>query len=395
MSQFIHANSFRSFFIEMKFNDILLATGTAFFCQYNEHFLLFTNKHNVTGKNSLNGELLSNKGAIPNSITLTLPNMLNEDEMKSEGRVNVKIPLYTDDSMSKHLWIEHPNEKVDVVGIVCDPSEHINIEKIVFQITNEERDISIGQKINVIGYPFGLSADRFPLWLTGYLSSEPNIDFDNLPLMLIDCRTRKGQSGSPVIQSIKKGELIENKGRTYKVLKESTYFLGIYSGRINNDSDIGRVWKRIVLKEIIEINMADDYELSSKEYKKDSEYLKSIETLKLSIEINEKFNLKSKIAMQYHDLALLYQSELLLFVNNIQKCFDSYDKALALEKELNNLEKVAKIYANYGSAAHGAGIYKAAADLYKKALETFTRIDNFQDIEIVNNLIKKNNEKMG
>jgi hypothetical protein len=39
----------------------------------------------------------------------------------------------------------------------------------------------------------------FALWATGFIASEPDVDINGQPVMYVDCRSRPGQSGSPVL----------------------------------------------------------------------------------------------------------------------------------------------------------------------------------------------------
>lgn len=67
---------------------------------------------------------------------------------------------------------------------------------------------------------------------------------------MIDCRTREGLSGAPVV-AIRSGlARIGGQGR----LGGGPYyrFLGVYSGRIRADSDLGLVWRAKVVRDILE-----------------------------------------------------------------------------------------------------------------------------------------------
>jgi hypothetical protein len=69
--------------------------------------------------------------------------------------------------------------------------------------------LSVGpaDPVSVIGFPFGLTAGgKLPIWATGTLATEPIVSFQDLPLSLVDCRTRQGQSGSPVIACANQSE---------------------------------------------------------------------------------------------------------------------------------------------------------------------------------------------
>jgi hypothetical protein len=73
----------------------------------------------------------------------------------------------------------------------------------------------------------------------------------NFPAFLIDCRARPGQSGSPAVFTA--SEFASYRHASGRIatgpLQE---FIGIYSGRLHKDSDIGVVWKRDAVREIVD-----------------------------------------------------------------------------------------------------------------------------------------------
>lgn len=70
-------------------------------------------------------------------------------------------------------------------------------------------------------------------------------------MFYIDCRGREGQSGSPVVAHRSGGWVTLKNGDRKSFNAEVWAFLGIYSGRINMQSDIGRVWKREAIGELV------------------------------------------------------------------------------------------------------------------------------------------------
>jgi hypothetical protein len=108
----------------------------------------------------------------------------------------------------------------------------------------------------VVGYPFAdLTYASLPIWKRASLASEPDIDVDQLPKMLIDTATRPGLSGSPVIM-----QRVGIHGVTGGVITDDTIigrirkFVGIYSGRIGDGefkAQLGIVWKARVISEIV------------------------------------------------------------------------------------------------------------------------------------------------
>ena len=103
--------------------------------------------------------------------------------------------------------------------------------------------------LSVVGFPFGeRNGGSFAVWATGFVATEPDIDHGGKPVFLIDCRSRHGQSGSPVI--LHHG--YHAKAANSIGFQVSSELLGIYSGRINEQSDIGIVWKSSVIVELLQ-----------------------------------------------------------------------------------------------------------------------------------------------
>lgn len=246
----ISIHSAQSLFIEMQFDGQKLSTGTAFVVYsptQGPH--LITNRHNVTGRNQNTGKPISEHGGLPNHMVIT---------HNKKGHIGKWIecvePLYDEDVLPR--WVEHPvlGPKADFVALKLTQIEDVELfpydpkNPNPFSFMVRPADI-----VSVIGFPFGLTVgDSFAVWATGFLASEPTIDYDNLPVMLIDCRTRQGQSGSPVIAYRSGGAIPTGIGMNSIFEEPVSCFLGIYSGRVNKESDLGIVWKATAINELIE-----------------------------------------------------------------------------------------------------------------------------------------------
>jgi hypothetical protein len=105
--------------------------------------------------------------------------------------------------------------------------------------------------VSVVGFPFGLTAGgALAVWATGFIATDPDVDYAGLPVFLIDCRSRQGQSGSAVIAHRTGGAVATETG----VMVGGgvmTRFLGIYSGRVNAESDLGFVWKAAAIRQLV------------------------------------------------------------------------------------------------------------------------------------------------
>ncbi|MDO3380755.1 hypothetical protein [Gilvimarinus algae] len=228
----IHPLSVTTVFIEMLFNETLLASGTAFFVSSSKGPVLMTNWHNLTGRNPETNECLSKHCAVPNLARVKL--------LGPHQPLWFKFDLERD---GRPVWVEHSiyGAKVDVVGVLLSELK----DYVMHYVGIDEGwcKLDVADRIHIVGYPFGMH-DNFAIWATGFVASEPETNYRNLPAFLVDCRARKGQSGSLVLSLIKPGDAKLHNGKLWAAQKEMVHYLGIYSGRINNDSDLGIVWKK-------------------------------------------------------------------------------------------------------------------------------------------------------
>jgi hypothetical protein len=246
MDSVIEKPSVQSLYIDMTFNGKPLASGTAFIVTSARGPLLITARHNVTGRHQDTGQPLSKLGSIPNAIRVCHHrlNRLGEWVMGYE-------PLYEDE---KPRWIEHPilKEKADFVALPL--SQLREVQLYPYDMAAQGPDIAVGpaEVVSVVGFPFGRAAGGvFAIWVTGHIASEPAINYKGLPGFLIDCRSRPGQSGSPVIAYRSGGGFNTASGGFAISAGPTVKFLGVYSGRIAEESDLGVVWKASAIMELI------------------------------------------------------------------------------------------------------------------------------------------------
>ena len=169
-------------------------------------------------------------------------------------------------------WKEHPEHgrAVDVVAV--DVEDTFSKDNHTFNAVNggtrfdERFHGSVTDDVFVIGYPLGLSGSKsergaMPIYKRGSIASEPMVDFDQRPCLLIDCRTFSGMSGSPVVVSHSGIWMPEGKMTDDAVIGTVENLLGVYSGRMTNpmyaasggsSSDIGVVWKMRTVQQVVE-----------------------------------------------------------------------------------------------------------------------------------------------
>lgn len=160
-------------------------------------------------------------------------------------------PLY--DSNGDPLWLEHPAHarRVDVVALPLTRTQGVQL--FPYDPVNPGPSIVFGpsETASIIGFPFGLTGGgALGIWVQGTIATEPAIDYLDLPCLLVDSRTREGQSGSPVIVYRPSGYSTEEASMMLTG-QPAERFIGVYSGRINKESDLGFVWKARALTEIL------------------------------------------------------------------------------------------------------------------------------------------------
>ncbi len=172
------------------------------------------------------------------------------------------MPLYRPDGTA--YWIEHPRLEAAADVVALNLKWGGDVEKLPYYLkTNHDRVgmlVLPAEPISVIGFPFGLSSTaRFPIWATGFLAQELSLVNPDNPVFLIDCRTRRGQSGSAVIAYRPSGYRNHQDGKIVAHLSHSKTweFLGIYSGRVNQESDLGLVWHVSAIQEVLDAAEAE------------------------------------------------------------------------------------------------------------------------------------------
>jgi V8-like Glu-specific endopeptidase len=238
--------STQSLFVETCFGDQRLSTATAFVVRaINGENFLVTNRHVVTGRHQDNEVPLSATCAIPDRL------IVHHNSRHALGEYHEVVQMLEDHD-GRALWIEHPSLRQDADFVAFRITPGSNTVMYPYEVqSSSHMEIEPAQTVSVVGFPFGERTGRsFAVWATGFVASEPEINQGGRPVFLIDCRSRGGQSGSPVIIQRNDG------GATQDEMNNTAYeptftLLGIYSGRINTESDIGVVWKSYALAELL------------------------------------------------------------------------------------------------------------------------------------------------
>lgn len=218
---------------------VVFGPASGFIVKPASQYYLITNWHVLTGKDADTEQALSNTGALPCLVRLHFIKKLDPIEYS-----HIDIPL------DEKPWIEHPlGRSIDVVALPLP--KDINFQVHALDLTLAQTDIPIypALPISIIGFPCGLQAEGLPIWLTGYIASEPCIDAENKPLFYANVSGRPGLSGSPVVARTA-GPYQDSKGNFIWNGIQKTKFMGIYSGRAHDKTEVCRVWKSSVLKDL-------------------------------------------------------------------------------------------------------------------------------------------------
>ncbi len=238
--------SVKSLLLRMRFSGQVLSTGTGFVANAPRGPVLITNRHNVTGRHQKTGQPLSPTGGVPNEVEIlhNRANHLGQWVPRTE-------PLYV--ANSRPLWHEHPalEARADFVALPLTQMNDVQLYPYTLGVGDPAILVAPAEVVSVVGFPFGLTAGGgLAVWATGFVATDHDIDYDDLPVFLIDCRSRQGQSGSAVIAHRTGGAVAIEQGVTLG-RGSMTRFIGVYSGRINVESDLGFVWKAAAIQELV------------------------------------------------------------------------------------------------------------------------------------------------
>jgi Trypsin-like peptidase domain len=254
--------SYTSLLLQTETKGVLASSASGFVVARGGRAFLVSNWHVFSGKNPLTGSSTH----CPDTVRFKYWH-----EGATAKLVEHCAPLLRD---GEPLWLEHPEhgQKVDVAALPLAEFDPGNVSTYD-PWRSRYVDIGVGDDVAVIGFPFGVNIDSLAVWTRASIATEFDADYNDLPAYLVDARTREGQSGSPVI-FFRSGAYFDRYGAIVMPNVEREFvrrpapalppdepkphwrfteeFLGVYSGRVNADSDLGFVWRPSALCKIIE-----------------------------------------------------------------------------------------------------------------------------------------------
>ncbi len=274
-----------------------LAVGSGVLYERNGQHYIATAWHNLSGRHSESLRPLSDKGGVPDNVVAIVPQVVSSHVGPGLIRTPFTLPVETD---SQTLYLVHPVgwPRIDVAVLPIDPEavfeqemhvsngrdivmpgrmrNGVNPSGVSTDIQPIQRCagaharltvppdalVHAGDDLFVLGYPKGIADfSAAPIWKRATVASDPNVGWNRQPKFLIDCASREGMSGAPVIAYHKNGRIHFG---TSSVASAGPAALlhGIYVGRIVDnevskedrffEAQIGTVWKRLVIDEIID-----------------------------------------------------------------------------------------------------------------------------------------------
>jgi len=276
---------------------IKLAVGTGVLYLKDNQSYIVTAWHNISGRHTETLELLSKKAAIPNNIIVSLDLSMRQGNISvGFSRMSITVPLIENEQTTYYIH-KQGYPKVDVVAIPIDLNKAYMMEfkdvsgeekegSIVLkqkaelnnsleldiihtqdcefkikEIDNYSDSLYVSDDIFIIGYPKGITDYTMqPIWKKATIATSPHLGWEQQEQFLVDCASKAGMSGAPAIYYNRDGKI--NTGNIYYQGSEPISILhGIYVGRIGSTSEleaqIGKVWKRKIIDEIIEDKIHD------------------------------------------------------------------------------------------------------------------------------------------
>lgn len=244
--------------------------ATAFFVESHAEagvLVLVTAGHVLTGEDASTGDCLDRMGKRPDSLRIHAVDVAGK-------KITCEIELYAagaswDADEPQPVYRLHPEGRSIDVGVL--PVE-VPREAVVVPLNLERRlveadlvtvpgvhgagipiPLRVTDRLFVVGFPFG-DVGTWPaaIWTVGYVASEPSVRHAGRPALLIDSRTRSGQSGSPVLRRITPSDVVwAESGDTLHHEADVSELVGVYSGRTDRTSDLGIVYLAEAISRVV------------------------------------------------------------------------------------------------------------------------------------------------
>jgi hypothetical protein len=234
----IDQSSLTSLQLKIFHNDVEIGGATGFVIEKNNKRYLITNRHVVLAcaqdknPNNVGGWICANKlGIFHNRL-----NHLGEWIWVTEDLV---------DEHKNKRWLEHPTlgATADLVALPLNHMADVKFYPLDMELSKVDVVVGVADPVSIVGFPYGLAQmGGLPVWKTGTVASDLDINVGGRPVFLIDTTSRPGMSGSPVY-AVRSGAYRSSDGALRTGIGGSIKkFLGVYSEQMQA-AEIGGVWK--------------------------------------------------------------------------------------------------------------------------------------------------------
>jgi len=258
--------------------DELVSQGTGFFYLHQasnrQIVYLVTNYHVLTGSSPT-----QNKPPIGDKIAF----QFHLSEVETGKTRTVSFPLFT--KSGKPVWVtssSYPEADLAVMPIVASLYQGCKINCVSAEWAAGDIKVRPTTTVALVGYPYDFYDEKnaLPIWKTGSVASEPEVDFQGKPCFLIDVSAFRGMSGSPVF-AISPDGVYEDKEGSIKMGKNLKTFLGIYASMVERRKEkyleeivhdvregivdyesleLGQVWKANLILETVKSINVENYQ---------------------------------------------------------------------------------------------------------------------------------------
>jgi hypothetical protein len=247
--------------------DTLLAPATGFLVGIPGDYWLVTAWHVFSGRRSDDGTIMDPDEFCPDYVRVRFAG----EEDGGFAPVDQVYELYDGEFQQGPRWRSPADRRIDIAALHIGATPEAVVEAFLPNTWPTLRDLfpperraeqgieadvelplRITDRLFVLGFPFGdVGTWPFAVWTVSPVASEPLAGWNGLPGFLLDSRTREGQSGAPVLMHVRPGEPVVVGGEAIVHDASVTALVGVYSGRINKSSDLGKVWTVDALFELV------------------------------------------------------------------------------------------------------------------------------------------------
>ncbi len=293
-----------------------LAVGTGVIYERLSQLYIATAWHNLSGRHSETLKPLSPTSGLPDNVVATIGLAVRSAQSSGSIRMPFTIPLETN---VETTYFVHPKgwPRADVAVLPIFPDREYDMElrpmggeaftragtmrqagagatpavdpQPMQQFAGAFNQVGVppdalidaGAELFVLGYPRGITDfTSAPIWKRATVASNPHIGWEKQPKFLIDCASREGMSGAPVV-AVSRSGTVRVGGMRYMGSGPAAALHGIYVGRLFDEktpkedrlfeAQIGTVWKRAVIDEIIDAKVLGMHSASIGGLQKDIE----------------------------------------------------------------------------------------------------------------------------